>query len=374
MLEVSVSSGEPLRGIPKFTTDSKLCDNVMVVYVVTGGTENQLLELYEACKPKFLLVGAFPKRNSLAAALEALSSLPRGGLYVIRGESDVEAVRAIAKRASRVVNSKVLLIGGVAPWLVETPSEETLKEKMGLEVIEVGLGELERAHSNSKVSEEEVKSLISGASKVEVDENALTEALKVKEALRALLDSYGANSLAINCFEAIKRLDVTPCLALSLLNSSGTPSACEGDLLSLTSQWLAYVAYGSVGGIFNVVEVLGRRVALAHCTAPMIMLDEYELVRHYETNVPVAVKGKVLPGRSFVALRLNRDLGEPVIWTGESVKGPELDACVTQIWMEVRELYGLRGNHRVLVEASSLAELYATLNSFGIGTDEPIPI
>lgn len=372
-MEVSVSSAEAISGIPKFTSESKLCDEVMIAYVVTGGTERYLLELYEACKPKFLLLGAFPKRNSLAAALEALEGLPKGGLYVIRDERDFLKLRAIANRASKLANSKALLIGGVAPWLVEVPQRETLRGVLGLEVIDVGWEEVETAYESSSVNEEEVKSLVSGASKVEVNIEALERALRLKEALRKLLETYGARSLAINCFELIKRMNVTPCLALSLLASAGTPSACEGDLLSLTSQWMSYVAYGVVGGVFNVVEILDRKVALAHCTAPITMLDEYDLVTHYETSVPVAIRGRISPGRDLIALRVNRELKDPIIWKGKSVEGPELNACRTQVWMEVENLYGLKGNHRVAFPASSLAELYSTLWAFGIRTREPLP-
>ncbi|UXD22105.1 hypothetical protein IPA_01675 [Ignicoccus pacificus DSM 13166] len=363
--EVSVTTGEVLEGTTRYTGESeRLCDEVMIIHVMTGGTEHKVIELYQSCKPKALFITAFPKRNSLPAALEALQGLEKGGLYLVKSDEDLQKVRVMAKRAERFVNSKSVLIGGVAPWLVEVPSRERLEEVFGIRVIDVSIDELITSFENSKVEEDTIKSIKAGASKVEVKDEDLVNALKLRNALEKVIDLVGAKSLAINCFELIKHLGVTPCLPLALLNSANIPSACEGDLLALSGMILSYIAFGKVGGVFNVVDLQRGRVLLAHCTAPLTMLDDYSLVPHYETGAPVAVQGRILPGRDLIALRLSKGLKEAQVWIGKSTVGPRADACRTQVWMEAN--VNPRGNHRVLVDSSDTRALRAALGAFGI--------
>ncbi len=363
--EISVTTSEVLEGTIRYgEANEKLCDDVMVVYVMTGGTEHKVMELYEICKPKALFLVAFPRRNSLPAALEALTSLPRGGLYIVRSDNDISKVRGVARRAERIINSTTVLIGGVANWLVEVPAKDVLKEKFGLRIIEMGIEEMLDAFENAKVSEEEVKGLKLGATTVEVSDEDLTKALKLKKALERVIDTINAKSLAINCFDFIKVFGVTPCLAVALLNSANVPVACEGDLLSLSSMIVSYVGLGKVGGIFNVNDIMEDKVLLSHCTAPLTMLDEYSLVRHYETGAPVAIKGKIYEGRPLMALRVDRELESANVWVGTSVDGPEADACRTQIWMKTRPQ--IWGNHRVVMDSDDYASLSFALGAFGI--------
>jgi len=366
--EVSITTGEVLEGSIRYSErNERLCDEVMIVHVMTGGTEHKVLELYELCRPKALFLTAFPKRNSLPAALESLRGLPRGGLFLIKEEIDIQSIRNIARRTEKFVGSKTAMIGEPAPWLVEVPSRTALKNKLGIDLINIDISEFSEMVYRSEVGNSELNYLKAGASEVKVEDEDLLKALKVKKALERIIDKLNVKSLALNCFELIEQMGITPCVAVALLNSAGIPTACEGDLLSLVSMIAQYSTYGRIGGVFNVVDVDSDRVLFAHCTAPLTMLDEYSLVPHYETGSPVAIEGKVFEGRGLLALRLDRELRTSHAMVGESVKGPKRDTCKTQIWMKVRKSSGkIEGNHRVLIDSDDLKPLSVVLSAFGI--------
>ena len=339
--------------------------DVLVVEVATGGSERYVLEAFESCKPKAMMLIAFPHKNSLAAALEAAAALPKGGIFFVRNQDDKSVIIKIAKRLDKFFGSNVVAIGKRAPWLVAPGfGEEDLQRIFGITITRVSASDV--ASEMESIKEEEVKELMEsitvGARRVEVSEEDIKKAAKLHLALSRLV--RGNKALLVNCFELMKETYVTPCLSVALFNAANVPAACEGDANSLLSQILTYAAYGSTGGIFNLDYVEGKRVAFAHCTAPLTLIDYYDLTYHYETGLPLGLRGYVEEGKDIISVRVSKE-GYEVI-KGKVVKGPRLDACATQVWAELEEPPRLPGNHRVLVGAKDADLLVQLIRSLGL--------
>ncbi|NPA85257.1 MAG: hypothetical protein GXO07_04535 [Crenarchaeota archaeon] len=345
---------------------------LVAVKVESGGSERFVLEAYDKCDPKAFLLLAYPYKNSLAAALEAAAALPKGGLIFVKDKEDEMKALSGLKRLERFVGAKIALIGGVADWLVAPAlGREDFRKYLGAEVIDIDIKKVIEAYEDVRNEdvEEVVRSVKVGASEVAVSDEDLYKAARLYEALRRLLSGFRA--AAINCFPLIKELYVTPCLALALFNAANFPFACEGDLNSLFSMIMIFSALGRVGGVFNLDYVDEEKIMLAHCTAPLTLLDRYSLVRHYETGNPVAIRGYVEEGKDSIALRFAKDDYEIV--KGVTMKGPRMDACETQIWMRVREPPKMLGNHRVWVDSGEAEVLEALIRSLGFRRAGPRP-
>ncbi len=350
---------------------SALCEGAreraVLVKVRSGGSERFVLDVFESCKPKVFALIAYPSKNSLATSLEAVAALPKGGIFFVKDEKEEMSVFNIFKRLEKFLGSKIALVGGKAPWLVAPSFGPEDFEKL-LEARVVNISVKEVLEEMNEIKEEETKPIISslkvGAESVEVTDEDLSLVAKLHLALRKVLKGFRA--AAINCFDLIKEVGVTPCISVSLFNSAGFPFACEGDLNSLIGLILTYSAFGSVGGVFNVDYIEGKRVMLTHCTAALTSLDAYSIVRHYETGKPAAIRGRVERGTPSVVARISPDFVE--VLQGVTTEGPRLDACETQIWLELERELELRGNHRVWARSDDKRSLLQLIRSLGLRT------
>ena len=55
------------------------CENALVVKIRSGGSEKNVMKVFDDCKPKALGIIAYPSKNSLAAALEVAEPYPEEG-------------------------------------------------------------------------------------------------------------------------------------------------------------------------------------------------------------------------------------------------------------------------------------------------------
>ena len=107
--------------------------NPLFYFVVTGGTEQKILELYEKRKisvskePVFLI--AYPENNSLPAALEVLARLIQDGetgrIFFLHGPDDEQGIHKMIEAAQFVETQKALqfsrigMAGNASDWLVQ---------------------------------------------------------------------------------------------------------------------------------------------------------------------------------------------------------------------------------------------------------------
>ena len=351
------------------------CESALVVKVRSGGSERNIIKIFDECKPKAFGIIAYPSKNSLAAALEAAEALPRGGVCFARNaKEEEECIRAI-RRLERFVDSKVALIGGVAPWLVAQKSTpHTFKSVLSMNVEKISLNEVFRKFYEIKDEnlENVVKNLIAGTK----DPEEILKRFKWEQLLDIAkfhvafsdfvseLEKDGFRAFAINCFEIIKHLGITPCITVAHLLTANKPLACEGDLDSLLTQIVAYSAFNRVGGIFNLDYYEESITMFAHCTIPLYMALEYTFVPHYETGRPAAIKAHVDEDEEFSAIKFMGNGFE--VLEGKTINMPEQDACRTQIWLKHDPNFIPWGNHRVLINVTNWERIKFVADSLGL--------
>ena len=121
------------------------------------------------------------------------------------------------------------------------------------------------------------------------------KALNVYGALKRLIKKYDLNAVTVRCFDLLKAVHTTGCLALAILNAEGIPAACEGDQKSLISMVILNALTGGSGFMANpsCMDSEKKEIIFAHCTLPIDMPDDYNLTTHFESGVGVAVAGNL---------------------------------------------------------------------------------
>lgn len=84
-------------------------------------------------------------------------------------------------------------------------------------------------------------------------------------ALKRLIKKYDLNAVTVRCFDLLKAVHTTGCLALAILNAEGIPAACEGDQKSLISMVILNALTGGSGFMaIQAVWILKRKKSSLH--------------------------------------------------------------------------------------------------------------
>ncbi|MEM1623516.1 MAG: hypothetical protein QW780_04820 [Sulfolobales archaeon] len=318
-----------------------------IVFVATGGTEHILLETTKMSRFSYVLLVYHDLENSLPAVLEVLPVLRNiVQVDVVKLDSLPELLAHVvtASRAvGRLRRSKLLVIGGSSPWLVYSSGVEgVLRSKLGTELEFVELEELVTEYEKTSVSE------ASGAGEFGrllprslVSEKSLLDSYRLYLAMDRLARYRGAQAVSVRCFDLIKEVGVTGCLALSKLLDKGIIAGCEADLPTTATMMILRELSGSIPWMANVVEVREGLVELAHCTIATLLANGYELTTHFESGKPTAVAGRVSVGLKATIAKYDpkRNLVRAAL--GEVVEGfPKHGArCRTQVSLRVPKEY-----------------------------------
>lgn len=351
------------------------CEKALIVKVLSGGSERNILKIFEECEPKVMGIIAYPSKNSLAAALEAAEVLPKGGVCLARNSKEEEECIKAIKRLGKFVGSKVALVGNTAPWLVaQKANAHTFKTLFSIEVEKISISTLlQRFYEvEDKNMDLVIKNLIAGTQDPEeilkrFTRSQLAELARLHIALSDLINSLerrGFRAYALDCFEIIKHLGISPCITVAHILTANKPLACEGDLDSLLTQIVVHSAFNKVGGIFNLDYYEEDVSMFAHCTIPLYMSLEYTFVPHYETGHPAAIKARVDEGEEFSAIKFTGEGFE--VLEGKTLERPEMDACRTQIWLKHSPNFVPWGNHRVLVNGKNWERIKFVADSLGL--------
>lgn len=288
-------------------------------------------------------VGGRLRLNSFCGINLAGHGLTRAGYnyeYVYAAPGDEAAlakVRAIAAAAQvkrRLRGARIGRVGenpaGFDTCLV---NEAMLKERLGLEVIQLDLEEVfehARAVQPPAVAAvmERVKSQVAGLEAV--DASAVQGTLSAYVTLRDTAGERQLDGFAVRCWpEFFTDLGCAACGAMSMLSNERTPCSCEADvngtITQLILQWISgEPAFGSDLVSFDLDEDLA---ILWHCgLAPLAMADpdaQPEATIHSNRHLPLLMQFPLRPGRVTLA-RLSEATGEPrlVIGSGEMLKAP----------------------------------------------------
>lgn len=255
--------------------------DVIVLYPLTGGTENALKEFAYYRKPVILFGDSF--NNSIAAAIE-LREYFRDRLIPATLVKSFDELKAailgyddMKEMLSKFLNLRLGLIGRTSVWLIN--------EKFELPYVHISLKKFYEYYESTTEAEgwKAIEEIIAKAKEIkEPQREDLVKAGRMYVALRKIIDDYNLDGFAIGCFEMLNKLKATPCLALAMFNAEGIPAACEGELNSLLGMVLIRKFFDKPAFMGNIADYGENHIILAHCTAPLI--SDYILRSHFESG------------------------------------------------------------------------------------------
>ena len=329
-----------------------------MIYVRTGGAEG----IFKGLLPKLLDAGVSfftlltsGTSNSLAASLEILSFLKQKGLKgeVLHGSPEyirgrIAHLEKIARARTLLSGCTIGIIGRPSDWLISSIYDEgAILQKLGVSVKDIPMEELLA----------EIGTDLPFAGPVPEVREALPGAIRIYNALKVLIETYGLGALTLRCFDLLGTVHNTGCYALAKLNSEGIPSSCEGDVPALLSMMVAQALTGCTGFQANParIDVQTGEMLFAHCTIPFSMVDEFNYDTHFESGIGVGIHGH-FPEGPVTVFKLSGTLDRAFIAEGELFRNQyEQNLCRTQVWLRLSPAdarYFLTdpiGNHHIII-------------------------
>lgn len=338
----------------KFKTvkpDDFVYENPDIIWFLSGGSEHNALKQIESHNRYSFI--ASENANSWAAATEVKAYLNSKGINTRIFDFDkLESLESLDEYLKPKIFEKVIklgLVGNAADWLVaSTPDIELLKEVLNIDVINFSEDDLINTNPESSINLFE-----SGFANNEFEHKQ--EIAELYSKLVTFVANNNLDTLAIDCFSLIKKIEFTPCLSYSIINSSQFPIVCEGDLCSAAGMIVCKNLTGQIPWMANLMHISKDCVEFSHCTIPLSMLEQYDIKTHYETDKGASIEGQ-LTKQMVTVFRIDKNLENCFLALGEVVSHGDVSlACRTQakIKMSSKSLFILRefplGNHHLIV-------------------------
>ena len=197
------------------------------------------------------------------AATKAMARLGVTYSYIYNVHSESEEFKTGFERFIRVAavvkslnGLKIAQIGQrPSSFMSVIASEAALMEKLGIEVIPLGVGTIIRRMEDIKKGSELKKCIYQLKAKVDTSrmpEEKIASMAAFKLALKASLADLGCRGAALECWSAIPPfLGFTPCFMVGEMTDEGYPISCETDLNGVvTSIMLEAAALGDSVSFF----------------------------------------------------------------------------------------------------------------------------
>jgi L-fucose isomerase-like protein len=359
----------------------------LALLVLTGGTEARILDLLDrrhalvADEPLTLI--AHSEQNSLPAALEALARVRqrggRGRIVCIDRPDDAEGLMRVSAAVDDSAawnwmhRARIGLIGDPSDWLVaSSPTPDAVREAWGPAVIRLPMDEVERRYRSaaSIAGSASVEAMADRATLlVDVDRTAISDAARLYPALAAVARDLALDAVTVRCFDLLRDLHTSGCLAIARLTDDGVVAGCEGDLMSAVAMMWTRRLLGVGPWMANPARVdpAGGHVLLAHCTIAPSQVDGFALRTHFESGIGVGIAG-IVPAGDVTLLRIGGERMEH-LWIAEGSVRPHAPlegVCRTQMDVELDEpdlaadlLERPLGNHLVSVPGRHSARLWS---------------
>ncbi len=350
--------------ITKFYEDA----DISLILVQSGGSENVFKQIYTSLKEPYYLL-TYGTNNSLAASLEILSFLHNNNLEgeVLHGSSDYlsRRLKEINTNLTKKLDINLGLIGRPSDWLIGFDMETLDKaKKFGMNFTFIPIEEVERIYE--EMEDVQLNEQLS------FDKDELNAASKLYQAIKLIKDQYHLDGLTIRCFDLLKSLKTTACLALANLNDESITAACEGDVPSLIAMHIVRKVLGLTSFQANPskIDVTNKIITLAHCTIPFSMCENISLDTHFESGIGIGIHGEIKPQKATI-FRLNAKLNKCFIEEGEILSNQyEKDLCRTQINCHFPHLDKMLthplGNHEIIILGHHKKALLTYLKQFNI--------
>ncbi len=368
--------------------------------IATGGVEGLFVKLIEnEMVGENVTLIADGRNNSLAASMEILTYLnEKGGNGRILHGTNEEIVAdliglqqiksdcvAVSKNNGENIKSngfiefnRVAIFGEPSDWLIASGVDrEFVKEKFNIDFVNISL---ERLVARVQLIDDEMVELLakdfedSGISFGEANHQDLLNSLKLYLAISQICHEENCTCLTIRCFDIVKQLKATSCLALAMLNDEGIDASCEGDLQSLLTMILARKIAWQPAFMANPSGISKENgtTTFAHCTIPMSMCKKYGFRSHFESGLGIAIAGEMPVNQKYTIFkwggrRLERFFVEEV----EAVEKPYSEhLCRTQITFKFyRPEYMLNcpiGNHHIIIKGAVAAKIRQAMKEIGV--------
>lgn len=379
-------------GGEKFASD-RICESLPIVFLIlTGGSEQNVLELYSHRKKHFanepVILLAHPTHNSLPAAMEILARLhqlgAKGKIVYLDDKSNKDWLDDLEKTIKHLTvyhqlkKIKVGLVGEPSDWLVaSSPEMETIKNVWGPEVVKISLEELKNTIAEMKDEDVENEHFTFSKNAGEVKEPSKKEVkqvVRVYGALKHIVQKYELNAVSVRCFDLVLDLKTTGCFALSKLNDDGIIAGCEGDLVSTLGMIWANAMTDQTVWMANPAQLdeQNNSILFAHCTVPISMIQSYKLRSHFESGLGVGIQGEFTKGKVTLLRLGGNDLDKIWISSGEILEsGSAEDLCRTQVNVKLHGsakpsdlLNTPLGNHVLLIRGSYTKEMLSWWETF----------
>ena len=346
-----------------------------VIMTATGGVENLFTRIMPVLGNDVRII-ADGRNNSLAAALEILSYLRNNGRVgsIIHGSNE-EIAAALKSGRNPLSKTRIARFGKPSDWLIASDVDTAfLAEKYGVETVDIDMQRL-----NDAVAMMPQKDAVAIARDIvhraklnrEPSCADMVEAAKVYLAIKDICAKEGADALTIRCFDMVKALRTTSCLALALLNDEGIVAGCEGDMQTLLTMVLVRKLCAEPAFMANPSLLTDTTSAFAHCTIPFSMCDEVVLRSHFESSLGVALQGH-LPEEAYTILKWGGErLDRYFVAEAVAVKVPYSEHyCRTQITLDINMkpylLSKTIGNHHVIVRGRHADAIRAFMAENGV--------
>lgn len=258
---------------------SALDMDVLMICIATWSEDHHLLDLLSYVD-KPVILRAFPAfdTGSLCCAhqIGAVFTDIGKSYEFIYGDADdktcaAEAVKIATAYALANCMSKVRMgaIGGRVKGMTEIAYDEfSIKEKLGARV--VNIDEKEMTEKVAAMSDAEAEALLAEKQdmlkccRVLSTKESMLESIKYYAALRALVDEYELEALAVKCYTTYMG---KVCLAYSILAEEGVMGACEGDVTNALTMKLLYELSGKPVNNTDLLYLDEKKntILFAHC-------------------------------------------------------------------------------------------------------------
>ncbi len=276
--------------------------DLAMTFVGGGGVEGRFKEVVDQLpEPVFLLTTGL--NNSLAASMEILSYLKQNEIpgEIIHG-SEAKMARRIAtlarvfKAKKKISSLRIARVGQPSDWLISSDVDaDECREYTGIEIIDISMEEFFEEIAKKQYEDNKYTEMIKARNWHPQDTELCCQ---IYGALKRLAGKYQLDGLTVRCFDLLKPIKGTSCLALAVLNAEGIYGGCEGDVPSLISMCVAGELTGQPIFMANPSRILSddNDIIFAHCTLPLNMPTSFELMTHFESDLGVAFRGHIQEG------------------------------------------------------------------------------
>ncbi|MDY0359298.1 MAG: hypothetical protein RBQ90_05985 [Bacteroidales bacterium] len=353
--------------VDHFSDDTK----IYIPFIASGGCE-EIFQSNAYMLPLPLIFLYDHLHNSLPAALELTTYFSRGRLHVpmifsekeLRPET-MEIFFRMQHTVRKLKKTRIALIGGPSPWLLSSGVDfDAFTRMFGIHFEHISIQSLANSfNEHTKLSLENqalYKKILKQATKLTgCTSEDVYDSVRMYQALDDLMVYHSCNAVTVKCFDLVPECKVTACNALSLLNRSGIPAACEGDVHSLLGMVFAGELTNQPVFMANPVffDRENNTMDVAHCSIPLSMTETYGFNTHFETGISVGIEGCLKPGESYTAVKwMGEKMERFFVSEGISLASEHQDyKCRTQMRFSMEEpldtfhFKGM-GNHILLVK------------------------